>query len=149
MHRESKMTIVESGNTVSVHYVGTLNTGEEFDSSRNRQEPLVFQVGEGQVIPGFNDAVVGMSVGETKSVTIEPENAYGLMNEEAIATINRTDFPEDFDFVEGGMVQAQNETGTFRGVINSFTDTEVTVDFNHPLAGKALTFEIEVVEVQP
>ena len=149
MHRESKMTIAENGNTVSVHYVGTLNTGEEFDSSRNRQEPLVFQVGSGQVIPGFNDAVVGMAVGETKSVTVNPENAYGLMNEEAVATISRTDFPEDFDFIEGGVVQAQNETGSFRGTINSFTESEVTVDFNHPLAGKDLTFEIELVEVQP
>jgi FKBP-type peptidyl-prolyl cis-trans isomerase 2 len=90
-----------------------------------------------------------MTVGETKSVTVNPENAYGLMNEEAVATISRTDFPEDFDFIEGGVVQAQNETGSFRGTINSFTESEVTVDFNHPLAGKDLTFEIELVEVQP
>ena len=142
------MTTVENGSTVSVHYVGTLSSGQEFDSSRNRQEPLTFQVGAGQVIPGFNDAVAGMTVGETKTVTIDPENAYGLLREEAVATINKTEFPEDFEFMEGGIVQAQNETGTFRGVINSFTDTEVTVDFNHPLAGEALTFEIELIEVQ-
>ncbi|MEC7715209.1 MAG: peptidylprolyl isomerase [Actinomycetota bacterium] len=142
------MTTAENGSTVSVHYVGTLSSGQEFDSSRNRQEPLTFQVGAGQVIPGFNDAVVGMTVGETKSVTIDPENAYGLLREEAITTVNRTEFPEGFEFTEGGIVQAQNETGTFRGVINSFTDTEVIVDFNHPLAGEALTFEIELVEVQ-
>mgnify|MGYP001310286738 CR=1 FL=1 len=142
------MTIAENGSTVSVHYVGTLDSGEEFDSSRNRQEPLVFQIGGGQVIAGFNDAVDGMTVGETKSITIDPENAYGLLREEAVATINKSDFPEDFEFIEGGIVQAQNETGTFRGVINSFTDTEVTVDFNHPLAGQPLTFEIELIEVQ-
>ena len=142
------MTTVENGSTVSVHYVGTLSSGQEFDSSRNRQEPLTFQVGAGQVIPGFNDAVAGMTVGETKTITIDPENAYGLLREEAVATINKTEFPEDFEFMEGGIVQAQNETGTFRGVINSFTDTEVTVDFNHPLAGEALTFEIELIEVQ-
>ena len=140
--------IVENGNTVSVHYRGTLEDGIEFDNSYNREVPLEFQVGEGRVIGGFETAHEGMQVGEVKSVSIEPDDAYGPIDEQAVATVPRTQFPEDMEFTVGGTVQAQNDTGTFRGVISSFTDEEAIIDFNHPLAGKTLNFEIELVDIQ-
>tara|TARA_B100000700_G_C15060844_1_gene865693 strand:- start:443 stop:901 length:459 start_codon:yes stop_codon:yes gene_type:complete len=145
--KEGKMK-VENGNTVSVHYRGTLDDGMEFDNSYDREMPLEFQVGEGRVIGGFDSALLGMQVGEVKNVTIEPDNAYGPIDEQAVATVPRTQFPEEMEFAVGGVVQAQNETGTFRGVISSFTDEEAVIDFNHPLAGKTLNFEIELVDIQ-
>ena len=139
---------VAVGDTVNVHYVGTLDDGTEFDSSRNREDTLSFEVGSGQVITGFSDAVLGMEIGETRNVRIEPENAYGMPVKEAIQTISRSLFPEGFELVRGATVSGQNaQNRPVLAKILDYTDTEVEVDMNHPLSGKTLNFEIELVSV--
>ena len=134
--------IVDEGDLVAVHYTGTLDDGTEFDSSRER-EPLEFVVGSGQVIPGFDEAVLGMKVGDTTTVRIPPDQAYGEPDPEAIIEFPIADVPEEFR-VEGVQVMVGN--GIPATVIEVTEDT-VTIDANHPLAGEALTFEIEVVSV--
>ena len=139
---------VENGNTVSVHYRGTLNDGTEFDSSHSRGEPLSFQVGAGQMISGFDAALPGMAVGETKSITLTPDQAYGESNPEAITDVPKTSFPPDFNFQVDAMVQGQNDMGQpVVGTINEVKENDVTIDFNHPMAGKDLNFEIELVSI--
>ena len=139
---------VENGNTVSVHYRGTLNDGTEFDSSHSRGEPLTFQVGAGQMINGFDAALPGMTVGETKNITLTPDQAYGESNPEAITDVPKTAFPEGFNFQVDAMVQGQNEMGQpLVGTINEVKENDVTIDFNHPMAGKDLNFEIELVSI--
>jgi FKBP-type peptidyl-prolyl cis-trans isomerase 2 len=142
------MLQVENGNTVSVHYRGTLQDGTEFDSSEKHGKPLTFQVGSGQMISGFDDALPGMSVGEKKNISIEAGKAYGDSNPELIGDVPKGAFPEGFAFEAGSMVQGQDENGQpLVGVINEEQEETVTVDFNHPLAGKDLNFEIELVSI--
>ena len=139
---------VENGNTVSVHYRGTLNDGTEFDSSHSRGEPLSFQVGAGQMISGFDAALPGMAVGETKNITLTPDQAYGESNPEAITDVPKTSFPPGFSFQVDSMVQGQNDMGQpVVGTINEVKENDVTIDFNHPMAGKDLNFEIELVSI--
>jgi len=139
---------VTEGNTVNVHYVGTLDDGTEFDSSRTRGNTLAFTVGGSQVIAGFGNAVLGMEVGETRNVTILPEDAYGMASKEAVATMPRTVFPEGFELVKGASVQGTNGLGQpVIAKILEYSETEVTLDMNHPLAGKTLNFEIELVSI--
>jgi len=141
------MSTVENGNTVSVHYTGTLNDGTQFDSSQGR-DPLSFQVGDGQVIPGFDNAVVGMTVGDSKTFTISADEAYGPKNEEAIQEVSKTRFPEGYDAQVGQSVTGQNEIGqNFQALIIAEADETITLDFNHPLAGQDLTFNVELVSV--
>ena len=141
------MTTVENNNTVSVHYTGTLDDGTEFDSSRNR-EPFIFKTGTGQVVPGFNDAVVGMNVGETKTVTLTPEQAYGPTNENAYQVVPKNRFGPDFTFEKNQPVAGNNNGQEFRAVIEAVLDNHVVLNFNHPLAGQNLTFEIEVLSIE-
>jgi len=141
------MSTVENGNTVSVHYTGTLTDGTQFDSSRGK-DPLSFQVGNGQVIPGFDNAVVGMTVGESKTFTIPVDEAYGPKNEEAIQEVSKDRFPEGYDAQVGQTVTGQNEIGqNFQALIIAEAEGTVTLDFNHPLAGQDLTFDVELVSV--
>jgi peptidylprolyl isomerase len=142
------MSTVENGNTVSVHYRGTLNDGTEFDSSHSRDEALTFQVGTGQMIPGFDTALVGMNVGETKNVTLTPDQAYGDVNADAFADIPKTSFPDDFVYTEGAMIQGMGPNGPVVGTITEVNETDVNVNFNHPMSGKDLNFEIELLEIQ-
>ena len=142
------MIKVENGNTVSVHYTGTLNDGSEFDSSYTRGEPIAFEVGLGQVIPGFDAAVQGMVAGEVKDVNIPAADAYGPRNEEHVQDVPVTAFPNDYEFVEGSMVQGQQPNGgTFMAKIVGKDTHTVKLDFNHPLAGQDLNFKIEVVDI--
>ena len=142
------MSTVENGNTVSVHYRGTLNDGTEFDSSHSRGEPLSFQVGTGQMISGFDAALPGMAVGETKNIALSPENAYGETIPEAITDVPKTAFPQGYNFQVDEMVQGQNDMGQpVLGRIHEVKDEAVTIDFNHPMAGKDLNFEIELVSI--
>lgn len=141
-------TVANRGDTVSVHYKGTLDDGTEFDNSHNRGEPLVFQVGTGQVIPGFDNAVVGMVQGSTKTVNIDPANAYGPRNTEATQVVPKTAFPPGFPFEEGQQVQGTNPDGSsMTATIAAQDKFTVTLDMNHPLAGKNLNFEIELVNI--
>jgi peptidylprolyl isomerase len=139
---------VEKGNVVSVHYRGTLESGEEFDSSYSREEPLVFEAGASQVIPGFDAAILGMEVGETKTVSLPVDEGYGEAHDDRIHEVPRSQLPAEFVITEGAQIQAQNETGVFTGVVSSYTDENVILDFNHPLAGKALNFDIEIVGIE-
>tara|TARA_Y100001938_G_scaffold146136_2_gene224377 strand:+ start:8177 stop:8623 length:447 start_codon:yes stop_codon:yes gene_type:complete len=139
---------VTSGQNVSVHYKGTLSDGTEFDNSRTRGQTLDFQLGSGQLLPAFNDAVVGMTIGETKTITLSPEEAYGEPQQEAIQNVPRTAFDDDFEFVVGGTVQGTGPAGQFIAKVQSVDDDSVVLDLNHPLAGKELTFEVELVDAQ-
>ena len=142
------MTIAENGNTVSVNYKGTLNDGTVFDNSYDRGEPITFEVGSGQMISGFDSAILGMQEGETKSFTVSCADAYGERVEKNVQNIPRQAFPPDFKFVEGATVQGNQPDGRqFLAKIVSQTDEAVMLDFNHPLAGQDLNFEIELMNL--
>lgn len=142
------MSKVENGQTVNVHYTGTFEDGTKFDSSHDRGETLSFQVGSGQVVKGFDDALLGMSVGDTKTIQLTPENAYGDPVQEAIQEVPMSSFPEGTELTEGVTIIGQNGQGQqMMGRVVGLTDTTATIDFNHPLAGKNLNFEIELVSI--
>ncbi len=139
---------VKNGDNVSVHYKGTLDDGSVFDSSHTREQPITFQVGSGQVIPGFEEAVVGMIPGSTKNVTIEPNQAYGPRNEEAVQVVPKTAFPPGYPFQVGQPVQGTGANGEqMAATISSEDQFTVTLDLNHPLAGKNLNFELDLVSI--
>tara|TARA_B100000683_G_scaffold194275_1_gene187344 strand:- start:6158 stop:6580 length:423 start_codon:yes stop_codon:yes gene_type:complete len=140
---------MENGQKVSIHYIGTLEDGTEFDNSRTRNTPLEFQLGTGQVIPGFESAVKSMEVGETRDVQIESAQAYGDVNPEGFQVFPAHMFPEDFDFTPGAFVAGQSEDGRqFQARVVVREDDLVKIDLNHPLAGKNLNFNIELLSVQ-
>lgn len=140
--------IIENGHKVSVHYTGTFEDGEVFDSSKDRG-PLDFEVGAGQMIKGFDDAVVGMKVGESKEITLAPEEAYGPRNEEMMVEMDRGNFPEDMELVEGMQLQLTNQEGQpVPATIDHIGEEKVTMDVNHPMAGKTLVFAIEIVDIK-
>ena len=139
----------QNGNTVKVHYRGTFEDGQQFDSSFDRGEPISFTLGAGQMIPGFETGVLGMKVGQTKSVNLAPDQAYGDSNPEAIQEVNKGVFPDDFEFRVGGVISGQSQSGgSMMGTILSEQEDTVTLDFNHPMAGKTLNFEIELVDIE-
>jgi peptidylprolyl isomerase len=137
----------EHGSRVKVHYTGKLDDGTVFDSSEGR-EPLAFTIGLGQMIPGFEQGVVGMEVGESKVVQIPAEQAYGEYRPEGVLEVNRTEIPPDLQLEVGIRLQATQEDGRRVDMqIIALSDDTVTLDANHPLAGKDLTFDVEVVEI--
>ena len=141
------MTQAKSGDTVKIHYTGTLDDGTQFDSSAGR-DPLEFEVGSGQVIPGFDKAVEGMGVGESRKVNIAADDAYGPRHDQMVQEVPRTALPEGLEPVEGMTLQAQNQQGqAMQLTVTAVSEETITVDGNHPLAGKALNFEIELVEI--
>ncbi len=141
------MSQAKSGDTVKIHYTGTLADGTEFDSSAGR-DPLEFALGSGQVIPGFDRAVDGMAIGESKSVTIEPEDAYGERHEQLVQEVPRSALPDDMEAEVGMQLQSQSPDGqVFQLVVTAIGDDSITVDGNHPLAGHALNFDIELVAI--
>lgn len=137
---------VQDGATVRVHYTGTLDDGTEFDSSHGR-EPLEFTLGEGMLIPGFEDAVRGMDVGQTLTVTIPAEEAYGEYSEDMVLTVPADQIPSSISPEVGLQLQLHNDESELDVTITEVTDEHVTLDANHPLAGEDLTFTIELVEV--
>ena len=140
---------VNTGDTISVHYRGTLDDGTEFDSSYTRGEPLTFQVGAGQLIQGFDEAVVGMALNEVKNVTLTPDKAYGEVNSEGFQTVEKSAFPPDFPFQVDELVTGYDGNGRpMAARVSEVHDSTVTLDLNHPMAGKNLNFEIEVVGQQ-
>jgi len=139
---------VENGHNVKVHYKGTFTDGTEFDNSRTRGETLNFEVGTPGLIKGFNNAVVGMAAGETKTIKLAADEAYGQPNPEAFQRIPKARFDNDFVFEVGGMVGGNSPRGPVRAIIREIHENAVVLDFNHPLAGKDLIFELEVVSVQ-
>ena len=138
---------IETGDSVSLHYRGTFDNGDEFDSSYERDEPISVSVGSGQLIQGFDSALQGMETGETKTFTIEPAEAYGDRNPEAFVTLPKNMFGENFPFEVGlNLPLENNQTGQpVNALVTEVQDEEVVCDLNHPLAGKTLTFEVEVL----
>ena len=141
------MTQVNTGDTVAIHYTGTLKDGTTFDSSDGR-EPLKFEVGSGQIIPGLDVALPGMSVGEKKTVEIDCRDAYGPINPGMRQAIPREGIPDEIPLELGAQLQMQTPEGQAIPVtVVELSDSEVTLDANHPLAGKDLTFAIELVSI--
>ena len=141
------MSNAKQGDTVKIHYTGTLDDGTQFDSSAGR-DPLEFQLGGGQVIPGFDKAVDGMAVGEKKDVNIPAAEAYGDRQEQMVQEVPKSALPEGMEPQEGMQLQAQNQQGqTMQLVVTAIGEDSITVDGNHPLAGKALNFAIELVAI--
>ena len=141
------MSQAKSGDAVKIHYTGTLDDGTEFDSSAGR-DPLEFSLGSGQVIAGFDKAVDGMAVGDSKTVTIPPAEAYGDRHEKLLQQVPKTSLPDDMKPEVGMQLQSQDPSGEVMSfVIADVSDETITVDANHPLAGQALTFAIELVEI--
>jgi len=139
---------VKDGDTVKVHYTGTLDDGTVFDSSRER-DPLEFTLGQGQLISGFEKTVLGMAIGDVRTATFTPDEAYGKYRDDLILKIPREQFPVDMELQTDQKLQLQStDGGIIVATVMEITDSEVTVDANHALAGKDLTFEIEVVEIQ-
>ena len=142
------MAAVQSGDNVKVHYTGKFDDGEVFDTSEG-SEPLAFTVGAGQVIPGFDQALLGMQVGETKNVVIPAGEAYGEREEGLIQTIRREQFRlGDAEPVVGMALEMRTPDGHgIPMVITDVTETSVTLDANHPLAGETLHFDLQLAEV--
>lgn len=138
--------MIENGKVVSVHYVGKFTDGEVFDSSEGR-EPLQFEVGSGQLIPGFESAIIGKVVGDKVTASITPEEGYGLVREDLIVSVPLDKMPGDVEV--GQALEAQGDNGQSAQVfVKEVNEDTVVIDGNHPLAGKDLVFEIEVVEIQ-
>ena len=138
----------QNGNIVQVHYTGTLQDGTMFETSVGR-EPLEFTLGEDRMMPGFEQAVLGMKTGESKTVTIPAKDAYGPHNADMTLVVNREELPEDITPEVGQQLEMTgSDGGTIIVIITEVSDTTVTLDANHPLAGKDLTFEIELVSIE-
>ena len=142
------MAQAKQGDTVRVHYTGTLKGGQEFDSSRGL-EPLTFTLGGGSVIQGFDDAVTGMSVGDEKRVTIPADDAYGPRRDELTLQLPRTELPAHLELEEGSQLRMEQDDQSIVVTVRQLDDTTVTLDANHPLAGESLTFDLRLVDIVP
>ncbi len=141
------MTQVKNGDTVRIHYTGTLNDGTPFDSSEGR-DPLAFQVGSGQIIPGLDAAIPGMAVGEKKTVNVPCDQAYGPVNPGMRQDVPRSNIPDNIPVEVGSRLQMQAQDGQVIPVtVVAADETAITLDANHPLAGQDLTFAIELVAI--
>ena len=141
------MSQAKTGDTVRIHYTGTLTDGSEFDSSAGG-DPLEFTIGSGQIIPGLDREIAGMTVGDTKKVTVIADEAYGPRESEAVQEVPREAVPDGINLVVGNRLQATTADGQQMVVtIAAVGDETVTMDANHPLAGEDLVFEVELVEI--
>lgn len=143
------MKKAQSGDTVMVHYTGTLTDGQLFDSSTGG-DPLAFQLGTGQVIKGFDEGVTGMEIGDKKTINIPCDEAYGPVNDELLIHFDRSQIPADIP-LEAGITLNMHQEGNGQVVpvvIKEVADNHVVLDANHPLAGKDLIFELELVGIQ-
>ena len=139
---------IKKGDKIKIDYAGTLEDGTEFDNSKKHGKPLEFEVGAGAIIPGLDNAMVGLEKGEEKEITIKPEEAYGPYNDELIKKIEKKALPQDQEPKAGMTIMIGTPEGQqFPARITEVTDNDITVDINHPLAGKVLNFKIKVVEV--
>ena len=141
------MSGAENGKTVKVHYTGKLDNGEIFDTSAER-EPLEFTLGEGSLIPGFENAIIGMTPGESKTVKIPSEEAYGPHIGDMVRKVEKTQLPSDFKPEVGQRLQIPQKDGMVLFVkVTEITESDVTLDGNHPLAGEDLTFDLDLIEI--
>jgi FKBP-type peptidyl-prolyl cis-trans isomerase 2 len=140
------MEQIKNGDSVSVNYTGRLEDGTIFDTSLTEgREPLTTTLGQGQLIPGFENGLMGMSVGEKKTIELEPKDAYGFVNPEMISEVPLTQVPENVK--AGDMLQGQNQYGPIQVTVKEVKENTVVLDMNHPLAGKKLIFDLEVISV--
>ena len=140
------MEQIKNGDSVSVNYTGRLEDGTIFDTSvQEGRTPLTAKLGEGKLIPGFENGLIGMSVGEKKTIEIEPADAYGEVNEMMIQEVALTQVPENVKV--GDMLQGQNQHGPVQVTVKEVKESTAVLDMNHPLAGKKLIFDLEVVSV--
>ena len=142
------MKVVRKGDTVKVEYVGSLEDGTVFDSSEKQKAPLEFVVGEGKIIKGFEEVVIGMKVGDEKEIKLPPKDGYGKHNPELVREMPKKCFPED-QVIQIGMIFMVNlqDGRQIQVKISAVTDETITVDANHPLAGKTLLFKIKLIEI--
>lgn len=141
------MAQAKSGDTVKVHYTGKLEDGTVFDSSLDR-DPIEFTIGKGDLIPGFETAVVGMESGDSKTISIPAEQGYGAHHKELVTEVEKDQFPHDIEAKAGQQLQLQSQDGRQMIVtVTEVSDSSVKLDANHPLAGKDLTFDLQLVEI--
>lgn len=142
------MKTIQSKNVVRVHYTGTLTNGEVFDSSQGR-EPLEVTIGQGELITGFENALMGMAVNEKKTFTLPPEEAYGNRNEDALHSFPRAELPDDMEIALGQFIALSTQSGQeIPARVAQLDEYQVVLDLNHPLAGESLTFTIEVIDIK-
>jgi peptidylprolyl isomerase len=143
------MPTAKQGDTVKIHYTGKLEDGTLFDTSKDR-DPLEFTIGKNKIIAGFEQAVIGMNTGDSKTVNIPVDQAYGAHKPEMVVTVDRKELPPDLKPVLGQQLQvSQDENNVVVVCVTAITDTHVTLDANHPLAGKNLVFDIKLVDIVP
>ncbi|MED5231573.1 MAG: peptidylprolyl isomerase [Candidatus Thermoplasmatota archaeon] len=140
-------SVIDKDTVVAVHYTGTFPDGEVFDSSEGKS-PLVYLVGHQQMIPGFEEEMMGATIGEKREFTLTPDRAYGERSDDAIQQVPRDQFPQEMPLEVGVMMAAQTPQGPLPFTITEISDDVVTIDFNHQMAGKTLRFSVEVVEVR-
>jgi len=140
--------MIQKGNVIQIDYVGTFDDGTVFDASKDHDTPLEFEVGSGQIIPGLDKAVIGMKTGDSKDITIPAEEAYGPYHEEMVKKLPRKALAGDQEPKEGMTVMLTLPQGKFPARISHVCEEDVTIDLNHPLAGKALHFKIKIVSVK-
>ena len=141
--------VIKKGNKVKVEYTGTLKDGTVFDSSEKHQAPLEFEAGAGQVIKGFDQAIIGMEKGEEKDIVIPPEEAYGDHNPQLVQKVPMEKLPKDKELKPGMMLGVSMPNGMqIPAKITEVTKEEATIDLNHPLAGKELHFHIKIIDIQ-
>jgi len=140
------MAKAKTGDTVVVHYTGRLEDGTEFDTSIGR-EPLRVEIGGGRFLPGFESALAGMNPGESKTVSVPPGDGYGERRDDMIVTLSREELPSDIDPSVGDRLEMSVEDDTMVVTVAGLTDDTITLDGNHPLAGRTLVFEIEMLEI--
>jgi FKBP-type peptidyl-prolyl cis-trans isomerase 2 len=144
---QTAQTVAQPGDTVHVHYTGRLDDGSVFDASEGR-DPLAFTLGQGQVIAGFDDAIAGMEVGATKTVRIPADEAYGARRDDLLIEVPRTQLPDGLEVEVGMQLQLRREDGGAMPVTVADTaEGSITLDANHPLAGQALTFDLQLVAI--
>ena len=142
------MSQAKAGDTVQMHYTGALADGTKFDSSEGR-DPLEFQLGSGQIIPGLDQALQGMEVGEKKQVMVDPAQGYGDRDPSRVQAVPRSQIPDNIPTEPGTQLQMQTQDGqTIPVTVASANENEVTLDANHPLAGQELTFDVELVDIK-
>jgi len=142
------MSQVKANNTVKVHYTGKLTDGQIFDTSEGK-EPIEFVLGQGQLIPGFEQGLIDMKVNEKKTITIAKEEAYGEVNEQLIQEVDKANLPQDMEPKVGmGLVSKSPEGQEMNLMIVDVKENSVVIDGNHPLAGRDLVFDLEVVEIK-
>jgi peptidylprolyl isomerase len=138
--------MVENGKSVTLHYTGKFEDGTVFDTSlENGREPITTILGQGNLIPGFEKSLIGMNEGEKKEFNIDPEEGYGEYLDGLVTTVEKGRVPGDVKV--GDVLSSQGERGTINVVVTEITDSHVTLDANHPMAGKKLVFEVEVLTV--